>query len=213
MDNSKPSAIILGDYSNAIYHPLKGVDCVLRDLLSENFSVTCTEDRNMLELKNLKDFKLCIMYVDSWKSKLEQNEMGGLLSFTAQGGGLLVIHNGISYQSNPEYAQMVGARFTGHPPYQLLNYSIKDSRHPITQDIESFEMEEELYMFDFDTLSSPAILLECCNNDICMPAAWAHTYGLGRIAYLAPGHNVESFLHPAYRKVVLRSASWATKEI
>lgn len=213
MNEAKYKAIIIGDYANAMYHPLKDIDNCFNTILSGSMDITLTEDRDMLELHSLDNYDLCISYVDSWEKMLSPNQMGGLISFIAQGGGFLSIHNGISYQKNPEYAQILGGKFTEHPPYQKLCYTVKETQHPITEGIQEFALEEELYMFDFDKFSELTVLMECTNSLLCAPAAWIKQYGLGRVVYLAPGHDIHSFQNTNYQEIILRSALWAVKAI
>lgn len=75
--------------------------------------------------------------------------------------------------------------------------------------IESFDIMEEPYQFDIDNLIETTLLLEYESEGKKWPAAWAHGYGLGRVVYLSPGHQLASFTVPMYRKLIRRSALWA----
>lgn len=213
MNKQKPTAILFGDYSAPKYHPFTDIDQLLGNLLAPHMTTTCTEDRSMFEYQKLSGFDLCISYVDAWERTLTPSQISGLITFIAQGGGLLAIHNGISYQNNPEFAQLLGAKFTGHPPYQILKYRIELVPHPITKGIADFEMEEELYLFDVDPCADTTLLMECSGGGMTSPAAWVRSYGLGRIVYLAPGHNINSFKHSVYQQLIVQSALWAAKII
>jgi uncharacterized protein len=210
MSNEKitTNVLLIGDYNNAPWHPLGGVDHRLKEILGEEFDISTTEDRAVLQNLNITSYELLICYVDSWKKKLSPVELSGLLSYTAGGGKLLVIHNGISYQENPEFAHLVGARFLGHPPYQKLSFKMTSAVHPITEGLSDFEMEEELYTFELDKWTDSTVLMECTNGEITEPAAWIHPYGLGQVLYLAPGHDVNSFNNPEYIKVIKQSVRY-----
>lgn len=204
-------ALVVGDYSKAQYHPLTDVDKELMGIFDGNIQLQCTEDYERFQMESLKEFDLCISYTDCWGEKLTQAQVGGILSFVSNGGGLLVIHNGISLQSNFEFAQLVGAKFTGHPPYTKLKVECCKNNHVILEGIDDFEIEDEPYRYDFNNFSEKTVLVEYNQDGVVYPAGWAIQYGMGRIVYLMPGHDTASFKNETYRKLVLRSGMWAAK--
>jgi uncharacterized protein len=203
-----PKAILIGDYANPPYHPLHPVEGEITEILSSAITVQSTGDYQFFTAGALKDFQLCISYTDCWDRKLTPEQVGGLLSFVSNGGSLLVIHNGISIQSHFELAQLVGARFTGHPAMQKLCLKIADPDHPIMAGIDSFEMIEEPYQFFFDNFGERTLLLEYELDKQALPAAWAHPYGLGKVAFLMPGHDLTAFKNETYRQIILQSVRW-----
>ncbi len=207
MKNKK--AILIGDNGKMKYHPLSGPDRELSDILDE-FEMEITEDYDSFKEESLKAFDLCISFTDCWDDKLGDEQAVGLLSYVAHGGGLLSIHNGISLCGRYELAQLHGGKFTGHPEQKVLTYTPAFPGHVITDGIKSFSVLEEPYMFDMDDFTDTSILLEYESEGRKWPAAWAHVYGMGRVVYLSPGHNLETFLEPVYRKLISRSAAWAT---
>jgi type 1 glutamine amidotransferase len=212
MSNIK-KAILLGDYTDPKWHPLNGVDKEIIDILKEEMMVVCSEDYGALKLEYLKQFDLCISYVDCWKDKGSKDSVEALLAYVSGGGGLLTIHNGIILPNSYELSLMIGAKFTGHPSYRSLKYRIMAQNHRITEDVEAFELEDEPYQFAFDVFTEKTMLIEYESDDRLWPAAWAHEFGKGRIVYLAPGHSIASFENNMFRKLILRSAMWATKTI
>lgn len=210
MSNIK-SAILLGDYTESKWHPLAGVDKEISDILKEEVKVVCSENYGELKLEDLKKYDLCISYVDRWKDKGSKDSVEALLAYVSSGGGFLAIHNGIILPNSYELSQMLGAKFTGHPPYRKLKYKITAQNSTITEGIEDFELEDEPYQFAFDNFTEKTMLVEYEAEESLWPAAWAHEFGKGRVAYLAPGHSLSSFKNDMYRKLILRSAMWATK--
>ncbi len=207
--NIKPKALLIGDYTAAPYHPLGAVEEQLRQVLEEEWQVTATEDYDYLQMDNLSAYQLCISYADRWDHPITSSQTAGLISHVARGGGLLVLHNGISLQARPEAAQLIGARFTDHPAYQELEFQVENSTHSMMRGITSFTMKEEPYRFDIDAFSDHEVLLTYRHEGQDWPAAWVRQYGLGRIAYLMPGHHLDSFLHAEYAKLVRNGACWA----
>ncbi len=201
-------AILVGDKSNPPYHPLHPVDQALIEILSAEIAVESTGDYQFFSASKLKDYQLCISYTDCWDQKIAPEYVAGLISFVSGGGGLLVIHNGISIQAHYELAQLIGARFTGHPPMQQLVFRISAPEHEVVVGTHPFEMKEEPYHFEFDTFSEKTVLLEYGFEGKILPAAWAHHYGMGKVVYLMPGHQPQVFNNEVYRQIIRQSAHW-----
>jgi type 1 glutamine amidotransferase len=209
---NKRNALLLGDITNFKYHPLQAVVHDITSVFENHIDIEISEDREKLTAEQLKPYDLCISYTDSWRIQVTPEQVAGLLSYVSGGGGLLVIHNGISLQARYELSQLLGAKFTGHPPYAPLAFNLTAAEHEITQGIEPFSMDEEPYRYDMDPFTEKTVLLEYTHEGERWPAAWAHEYGLGRVVYLMPGHHAESFKHPAYRKLILHSGQWAWRK-
>jgi hypothetical protein len=206
---SKRKAVLVGDNKLAQYHPLHAVEQELRTTLEEaELQLISTENHDIFQADGLAPYNLCIVYTDRWGTPASSAQTAGLLRYVAGGGGLLVLHNGISLQARNELSQMIGAKFTGHPPYGPLEFRATDSGHDIMRGIEGFAMDEEPYRFERDPFVATTVLLEYVHEGTSWPAAWAHEYGLGRVAYLMPGHHTGSLRHPMYRKLIAQSAKW-----
>jgi type 1 glutamine amidotransferase len=209
--NISKKCLLLGDYTHPKFHPLQGVDKQISHILNDVMTVQCSENKNMLLEDNIKQFDLCISYIDLWDEKVSPKQTAGLLSYVSQGGGLFVIHNGISIEGRFELAQLMGGRFTGHPPYQSLSFCASQHEHAITEGVQPFELEEEPYQFEFDPFTEKQILLEYQMDDKWYPAAWSLTYGLGRVTFLMPGHHEPTFKQPEIRKIILQAAQWTSR--
>lgn len=204
----RKKAILIGDYSTAEWHPLSGTDKALQEILS-GFEVDCTEDYDSFKEESLKNYDLCISYIDHWKESLTNGQTAGLLTFVCNGGGLLIIHNGIAVQSRAELAQLAGAKFITHPQEKVLTFHPVAAKHIIIDGIRDFAFLEEPYQFEQDSFAQTTLLLEYGSEGKQWPAAWAHQYAMGRVVYLSPGHHAAAFQDPMYRKLINRSALWA----
>lgn len=205
MGNNK-KAVVIGNYTNVSYHPLKGPDKEIGDILKDNFELEFTEDYNQFRTETLSKYDLCVSYTEDM---LSDEQAAGLLTYVLNGGGLLAIHNGIVVNARCEAAHLAGARFSSHPDQKVLTYTPAVSDHIIMEGIESFSMKEEPYQFCIDNLIETTVLMQYESEGKQWPAAWAHKYGLGRVVYLSPGHSAASFMDPMYRKLIARSALWA----
>ncbi|SMF66253.1 hypothetical protein SAMN05661091_0237 [Paenibacillus uliginis N3/975] len=204
-------ALLIGSYTHPKFHPLQGIDTQISHLLNDMFTVQCTENHKMLKESNLYPYDLCIAYSDLWDEKVSPQQTAGLLSYVSGGGGLLVLHNGITLANRYELAQLIGGRFDGHPPIQKLSFAPAAPSHDIMKGIEPFELEEEPYRFIFDPFTDKTVLLQYEYEGDFWPAAWCHTYGIGRVVFLMPGHHEPSFLQPSVRSMITQAAKWASR--
>ncbi|WP_042162995.1 ThuA domain-containing protein [Paenibacillus gorillae] len=209
MSTATRNLLLLGDNEKAEWHPLEPARQQLAELLGEAFQLNVTEDYNALSGLSSVAVDAVVSYADCWSRSIEPEQAAGLLSYVAGGGGLLVIHNGISLQNSYELAQLIGGKFTTHPDYQTLHYYRSAPEHPLLQDVSDFTVDEEPYMFEFDSFAPRNVFLEYEFEGKRYPAAWEHRYGLGRVVYLQPGHCEPSFKPEAYRQLIRNSASWA----
>ncbi|MBF0442685.1 MAG: ThuA domain-containing protein [Oligoflexales bacterium] len=211
----RKKAILLGNYHDAPYHPLGCVQDEIIKIFESEIDVEVTGDHSILETGRLGEYDLCISYVDCWERDIPEGQLAGLVSFVEGGKGFLAVHNGISYQKTKGYRRLVGARFTGHPPIQELNFIIAEPRHPITRDLDGFRMVEEPYQYEFepDAVQRMHHLLHYELDGRRMSAGWTFDLHRGRVAYLMPGHEKAAFLTPVFREMLLRAGMWACFEL
>ncbi|MBO7748152.1 ThuA domain-containing protein [Paenibacillus sp. MWE-103] len=208
--NEPVRTLLLGDFAAAPWHPLEPARAELDAALGPEFALEATEDYDALSRLDHAEHPLCISYADCWDRTPTPAQTAGLLRYVAGGGGLLVVHNGISLQRSPELRQLIGARFTGHPPYQPLVYRPAEE-HPILGGVGEFPLEEEPYRFELDPLAELDVFLAYDFEGERCPAGWARDYGLGRVVYLQPGHHAPSFRPEPYRRLLLNGARWACR--
>lgn len=208
--NEKIKALLIGDNSEEAWHPLEPVQQQLAQIIGISVTLTVTDNYDSLKDLSREEFDIVISYTDCWRRNLTPEQTAGLISFVAGGGGLLAIHNGISLQRSYELAQMIGAKFITHPPYQPLSYHGIEPVHPLLEGVPDFAMEEEPYVVEFDPFAPVKVFLEYEYQGRRYPAAWELSYGLGRIVYLQPGHDARSFEPEPFRQLIRNSVVWAT---
>lgn len=202
-------ALALGSYSEVKYHPFAGVDRELEQIFANDLQVHSSEDLRLLQAETLSDYKLVISYIEFSEEKIPAEQSGALLSYVAGGGGLLVVHNGVSIQRNQELGTMIGAHYTHHPEFTSLQMSIPAREHPIMQGIEDFAMDEEPYYFEKHPYFESTVLAEYPHGGAMRQAAWCHEFGLGRVVYLMQGHHLPSFSVEPFRQMIRRGGLWA----
>lgn len=205
MKKSIRKAIVFGNNQEAPYHRLDAVRDCFEAILSSEFIVQFSEE--WFGWEHLKKLDLCVLYYDMWDSVPPAVSAEVLNAFVQQGGGLLVVHNGISLQNDPQFCQLVGARFVAHPERQIIRYGAI-ANHAITCDIQPFEVEEELYQFEYFGLERFSVLVQGRLNETGSNALWVRQSGQGRIAYFAIGHDRKSLSHQTVRRLLLNTARW-----
>jgi type 1 glutamine amidotransferase len=199
-------AVVVFGNRIAPYHPLGGVETVLRSILGGDFALRLSE--NAAELSSGRGTtRLIVAYADTWETALSDQAADGLIAFVARGGGLLVLHNGVCWAKHPKVKDLIGASFTGHPDQAVMPYRLEGT-HPIVTGLNGFEMQEEPYRYAFTSDFSADVFLRYEHEGTLWPAGWAHTHGLGRVAMLQPGHSAAAFQNTAYAALVRRAALW-----
>ena len=213
VNNIISKGIILGDYTNPPYHPLKDVDVEIKGIFQEEIEFEATEDYSMLNYEKLNNYHLLVLYTDCFSVPQPKAYINSIIKYVENGGNLLVIHNGISLQEDEAFVDLIGARFTGHPDYTELKISVKEPKHPISEGIDEFIIPEEPYRYELKEDDNKLIILDYTHEGQIYPAAWCKFIGKGKLVYLMPGHNLASFKNENYRKIIYQSGKWLLQKI
>lgn len=140
-------------------------------------------------------------------AELEKN----LIDYVAQGHGLLSLHGAIVMQNNSlPFSEMMGGSFDYHPPQQPLQLDLVDAAHPLVKAFggKPFIHVDEPYLFKnaYAKLSFRPLL----SMDLAKLkphrgkqltgiryVSWVKRHGEGRVMYISPSHNAQSFEQPA----------------
>lgn len=198
------------------------------------FQVTGSKDISMFEPKNLQQFDAVILNntcskpehrnlfwdklraesdADSTQLMKQALEMeSNLIKYVEKGGGLMVIHGGVTTQNKSRaFSRLVGASFDYHPPQQPIQVRLVDPTHPLVQSFprEGFNHVDEPYFYsnayadlDFRPLLyfNNAEITDQRKNDIKSEGktyvAWIRAQGKGKVMYCSPSHNAQSFENP-----------------
>lgn len=139
------------------------------------------------------------------------------IHFMENGGGHVTVHaGGSSFNDWTEYHQIAAywGSGTGHGPFHKFTVKPTDIKHPITQGIESFETEDELWHNTVFPPQSTALMTAFSSKDKNGSgkdeAVLAVNYfGKGRCVNLMLGHNVMAMKNPGFETLLSRSVEWA----
>ncbi len=217
--------------SGGVAHDYARTSPMLADLLSEvGIRSEICEDVGVVEDGVLQEFDMltlnCVWWTcrqpqvrpewrEEWAFELSEAARRGFLAFFAQGKGLLALHAAtICFDDWPEFRRILGAWWewgeSGHSPFQAHSMQVCAEIHLITEGIQDFVIEDELYTHARVT-DSISPLIEGEWEGKRHPMLWVREYGQARICYNALGHGPEAFEHPVNRVLLQRGAGWVMK--
>ena len=130
-----------------------------------------------------------------------------LLEFVSNGGGIVAYHHAIGGNTHwPEFQQLIGAGYWGHPWNEEVGVKLDESDHPLLASFggKNFRLTEEIFQFrepysrkklrvllslDTKTTNMTVPWIHRKDNDFAL--AWIRSYGKGRVFYSAFGHRTD----------------------
>jgi len=156
--------------------------------------------------------------------------------FVKAGNGLYAYHNSdIMGTTSKGFREITGNSFLGHPPIRPFRVRPTENKHPITDGITEFWVEDEQHFVAYDK-DPKYVILEAENMDglpwiqkggdyeatVELPpgnygtksiSGYAYDYGNGRVVYTAVGHTFHALWTPQYFEIQKRSVKWLLKEL
>jgi type 1 glutamine amidotransferase len=141
--------------------------------------------------------------------------------FVSAGNGFYAFHNcsHISLSSR-SYREVMGGAYIGHPPLRPFQVRATENKHPITEGMSSFMVNDEQHYVTYDK-DPKYIILEAENIDRLKfedlgtksVSGWAYDFGKGRVVFTAVGHTIHAMWNPQYIEIQKKSVRWLLKEI
>jgi type 1 glutamine amidotransferase len=198
------------------------------DLFIRTDSQWITKQPVPLPARNARnlDYFDAIFYFGTGEN-LNAQQKKDLLAFVHDDGkGFIGAHTGDdAFFEWPEFAEMVGGWFDGHPwgvfeaPVILEDGKFAAMRHLP----ERFTIKDEIYQhknFSRDKIHVLARLdaskldytkPNIHREDKDFPVAWSKMYGKGRVFYATFGHAAETWDDPRVQKLYLEAVKWALR--
>ena len=144
-------------------HRFNASASVIHDFLSEDadISATLTEDKEILASSELNTYDACVFGTGFTRterqedgsvarvSDLTADEEDGLFKFVSEGKGLIGIH-GTAWWIGARAIDLIGGAANWYPPGSTFTVHIEDNEHPITDGVEDFDVEDEIYISAHD---------------------------------------------------------------
>ncbi len=152
-----------------------------------------------------------------------------LLDFVRHGKGLVGLHAATDcFYQWPEFGELMGGYFDGHPWNETVTVKVDEPRHPVVANFggRSFEIADEIYQFkapysrdrlrvllslDIDKTDMKKAGIKRSDGDFAV--SWVRTFGLGRVFYCALGHREEIFWNPAVLAHYLAGIQYALGDL
>jgi len=184
------------------------------------FEVVATDDCGAITASNLENFSAVVFYTTG-ELPISSENRDALLDFVNTGGGFVGVHSATdTFYRWPEYGELIGGYFDGHPWHQKVRIKVEDPSHPAMARLgRSFEIMDEIYQFksfsrdrvhvlmSLDTGSVDAGRGKRGDGDYAL--AWSRSYGNGRVFYTALGHRPEVWADPRFRRHLVAGIRWA----
>ena len=148
-----------------------------------------------------------------------------LLSFVRSGRGFIGVHSATdTFYTWPDYLDLIGGYFNGHPWHQAVTIEVVDPGDPLVAFLGNLlQFEDEIYQIsDFDYRGSHVLLrLNQSSVELSKPGvhqrfygwplAWTRTYGQGRVFYMALGHEASAWQDTRYQRVLTNAILWSMR--
>jgi type 1 glutamine amidotransferase len=184
---------------------------------SGKFDVFVCEDAAILEsAAALKRYDVIYLMLFNIKTPtLSDPAKENLLGFVKGGKGFVLTHlASASFKEWDDFKKLCGRYWvmgqSGHGARGVFKVTIKDATHPITQGLEDFEADDELYSkLQGD---APIHVLATADSDFSKktePLVFTVEFGAGRVFHYTLGHDVKAIRNPSLSKLIVRGCEWA----
>jgi type 1 glutamine amidotransferase len=172
-----------------------------------------TTDRDTLT--DLDGYDVIVDYTTD--STLSDEQLDGLLSFVEAGGGYAGVHcasdltatvDGHRDEPVPELRDMIGGHFLRHPSQTTFAVKVAYSHHPVSADLDDFQVWDEPYVVDYD--DDVTVLARMDHPEVGdAPVSWVTEYGDGRVFYSSLGHDYPAHVNDGAQALLQNGVRWA----
>jgi len=152
-----------------------------------------------------------------------------LLDWVSAGGGVVAYHFAIGANTHwPQFAELLGAAYWGHPWNEEVGIRVEEPGHPLLAAFAGRDsrLADEIFQFrepysrqrvrvllslDTATTNMKVPWIERKDGDFAL--AWVRSYGRGRVFYSAIGHRTEIWWNPAILRFYLDAIQFATGDL
>ncbi len=193
-------ALFLGD--NGHHRPADGAKSVLPSLSANGIDLVYTDDPADLDTAVLRQYHALVLYNNH--PSVSAAQLGAVLQFLEQGGGMVVLHCASpSFQNSEAFIRVVGAAFKSHGTGTVRTTRLVPD-HPALRDVPPFESWDETYLH---TKHNPdRVVLEVrTEGGHREPWTWVRNHGAGRVFYTAWGHDQRTWGTPGFQQLFGRA--------
>lgn len=203
-------------FCNDPWHPALTIQRGLEPLSKNGIQFSFAVD-DAAPPKDLDDFSFVVLAranlqaSDQSKTWLSPASENSLPDYVRSGGGLLVVHAGISrYEKLPQMNALIGGAFVRHPKPCDVAIELKPG-HSMTANVSVFTVEDEHYFVSMNDAETDVFLYSRSTNGV-QPAGWTRMEGRGRVCVLTPGHDADVWLHPEFQKLLSNAVGFVRRD-
>lgn len=211
---AKNMLLLLG----GIYHDFEGFrEIMLPFFQKEGYTVRATYDFDALTEPTLSSVDVVLLNTclggprkeGPWAADLNAAQTASLVAWVQAGGGLLGVHAAtVIGEGGQRLRRLLGGHFVEHPPEAEFTVMPLYRAHPITQSLEAFVVQDELFIVHYE--SDVEIHMAAQHQRVCHPLVWTRREGAGRVAYVGLGHSEKVWALPGYRQLLAQTLAWLT---
>lgn len=189
------------------------------------FTVDHSEELSALSAENLRQYRVVIFSNTTGNWKLTDAQRAEFIGWVKGGGGFIGAHAATDTNYDwPDYGDLIGGWFDGHPWHQEVGVIVEDPSHPAAEGVPPyFTITDEIYqhrnwardkvrvVMKLDTRSVDMTLPAVKRKDGDFGLVWCKEYGQGRSLYSAFGHRPEVWRDPRIHAHLLGCIKWAAK--
>jgi uncharacterized protein len=185
------------------------------------FDVVATKDLAFLSPESLPAYDAVVFYTTG-ELPISEAAKTNLMSWIKSGKGFIGIHCATdTFYKWPEYGDMIGGYFDGHPWHQQVSVKVEDTQNPITKGLPNpWVLNDEIYQFRNWDRSKLHVLLSLDTTSVDLKKegvkrtdgdfglAWTKSYEKGRVFYSALGHRQDLWQAPEYQQFIANGIRW-----
>jgi type 1 glutamine amidotransferase len=150
-------------------------------------------------------------------------QSAAIKDYVNQGGGLYAIHNSSDISNSDGgkgFREVMGGAYNGHPPLRPFRVQPTANKHPITDGVSPFIVNDEQHYPTYDK-DPKYVILEAENTDglkyrdmgTKSVSGWAYDFGKGRVVFTGVGHTIHAMWNPQYLEIQKRSVRWLLRDL
>ena len=216
--------LIVDDHSPGYYNMPTAI--TIRNILraDKRFEVVLIEDAEILGTDIPFDYDVIFLQFKNRRiPKRNEAMQKNLEKFVTEGGGLFIYHFACgAFEDWSGFEQLAGRVWEPakppHDPYGLFSVQIADKTHPITRNLDNFEIRDELYTCLKDSDVPIRILAEAVSkvDGKTYPMAFVldNDKGKGdkgRVFHTTLGHNDQSLSSVPFQTMMKNALVWCAK--
>jgi type 1 glutamine amidotransferase len=222
-----PERVLYFTFSAGYRHDVIPLSEAILTQLGRNsgaYEVIATEDLSEFSTGNLKRYA-AVMFYTTGEIPMNAVQKTALLNFVRSGRGFLGVHSATdTFYTWPDYLDLIGGCFNGHPWHEVVTIEVADAADPVVAFLgNSLQLNDEIYQIsDFDYRGSRVLLrLDQSSVDLSKtgvhqrfygwPLAWKRFFGEGRVFYSALGHEASVWQDPRYQRILTNAILWSTR--